>query len=72
MESPSFFKSLKKLLFLTYLSFMILIQMLSLSVRFLHPSLVIEVSLTSSFLLITRPPLDLDLQTSSQVPKETL
>ena len=51
-----------------YLSLMIITQMLSLSMKILHPSLVIEVLLTSSFLLIFRL---LGLHTSSVLSKET-
>ena len=43
--------------------------MLSLFVSILHPSLVIEALLTSSFLLIPRPLSNLGLQTSSQATK---
>ena len=69
MESLFFFGILKKLLFLIYFSLMILTQMLSLSMRIFHPSLVIIALLTSSFLLIHSPPSYLGLQTSSQATK---
>ena len=72
MESPSFFEILKKLLFLTYLSLMILAQMLSLSMTILHPTLVIEALLASSFLLILGPPSDLGHISHPRLPKETL
>lgn len=50
-------------------SILILAQMQSLSIRVVYPSLVIEALLTSSFLLIPRPPSDLGLQTPYQATK---
>ena len=51
---------------------MILIQMLTLSMRILHLNIVIEALLTSSFCLIPRLPSNLSLQTSSQATKGNL
>ena len=65
------FQNLEKIIVFNiciYLFLMILTQMLSLSMKILHPSLITEVLLTSSFLLIFRL---LGLHTSSVLSKET-
>ena len=68
MEFPTFLGILRKLL-LKYFSLMFLILALSLSVRTLYHSLVIEALLTSSFFLMPSPPLNIGLQVTSHATK---